>query len=65
MNSYLEIVSHLGVDSPSDILFVTDIIEEAQAAHAAGLQAVLSVRPGNATLPKSHSFEEFSSFENI
>ena len=35
--SYSEIVLSLGVEKPSDILFVTDIIEEAQAAQQAGM----------------------------
>lgn len=42
---------------PSDILFVTDRIEEARAAREAGMQVALSVRPGNAPLPREHSFE--------
>lgn len=64
-NSYREIVMSLGVDSPEEILFVTDIIEEAQAAKEAGLHAVLSVRPGNAPLPSSHPFQTVTSFEYL
>ena len=48
--SYKEIVLSLGVDRPSEILFLTDIIEEAIAARQAGLHVLLSVRPGNAPL---------------
>ena len=34
--SYLEISETLGVDKPSEILFVTDVYQEAAAAKAAG-----------------------------
>jgi methylthioribulose 1-phosphate dehydratase/enolase-phosphatase E1 len=63
--SYEEITLSLGADSPSDILFLTDIIEEAQAARSAGLDVILSVRPGNAPLPEKHDFPEFHLFAKI
>lgn len=34
--SYVQITETLGVDNPSEILFVTDVYEEATAAEAAG-----------------------------
>lgn len=34
--SYLEILQTVGVDSPGDMLFVTDVFQEAVAAKAAG-----------------------------
>lgn len=34
--SYIEIAESLGVDDPSEILFVTDVYQEATAAKAAG-----------------------------
>ena len=34
---------------PADeILFISDVIDELNAAHAAGMKVLLSVRPGNA-----------------
>ena len=48
---------------PRDLLFVTDRIEEARAARQAGLQVALSVRPGNAPLPREHSFPVVRSLE--
>lgn len=36
-HSYVEISASLGVDKPSDILFVTDVFQEATAAKAAGM----------------------------
>ena len=63
--SYQEIAASLGVDSPSEILFVTDIIEESQAATEAGLQTIISVRPGNAPLPLMHPFQSVTSFTSL
>jgi methylthioribulose 1-phosphate dehydratase/enolase-phosphatase E1 len=54
--SYKEIALHLGVDDPAQLLFATDILGEAQAAAAAGWEAVLVVRPGNKALPEGHGF---------
>ncbi|KAK7405267.1 hypothetical protein VNO78_06467 [Psophocarpus tetragonolobus] len=63
--SYVEISESLGVDKPSDILFVTDVYQEATAAKAAGLKVVISIRPGNAPLPENHGFKMISSFPEI
>ena len=38
--SYNEILLSLGVDHPSEVLFLTDILEEAQAAEAVGIHTV-------------------------
>ena len=62
--SYADIILTLGYpDKPSEILFVTDIIGEAIAAKDAGMQAVISVRPGNAKLPMNHGFPVINSFD--
>lgn len=37
--------------TPEEILFVSDIVEELQAAAAAGLRVLLSIRPGNTPQP--------------
>lgn len=63
--SYTEIFNTLNVDIPSDILFVTDIYEEAVAAAQAGLHAVISVRPGNAALPEGNTFKTITSFDQL
>lgn len=63
--SYEEMLQSLGVDSGKDVLFVTDIIEEAEAAARAGVDAVLSIRPGNAPLPASHPFRTIRSFAEL
>ncbi|WOL11664.1 hypothetical protein Cni_G20428 [Canna indica] len=63
--SYFEISQSVGVDKPSQVLFVTDVYQEAVAAKAAGLQVVISVRPGNAPLPENHRFATIKSFAEI
>ncbi|XP_004488728.1 probable bifunctional methylthioribulose-1-phosphate dehydratase/enolase-phosphatase E1 [Cicer arietinum] len=63
--SYVEISQSLGVDKPSDILFVTDVYQEATAAKAAGLEVIISIRPGNGPLPENHGFKTVKSFSEI
>ncbi|XP_071684548.1 probable bifunctional methylthioribulose-1-phosphate dehydratase/enolase-phosphatase E1 [Lolium perenne] len=63
--SYFEISKSLGVDNPSEILFITDVFEEAVAAKSAGLDVIISIRPGNAPLPENHGFRTISSFSEI
>lgn len=65
VGSYEQILQSIGVDSGSDVLFVTDVIEEAQAAAQAGVDAVLSVRPGNKPLPAAHPFQTVTSFDQL
>uniref|UniRef100_A0ACD5X197 Uncharacterized protein n=1 Tax=Avena sativa TaxID=4498 RepID=A0ACD5X197_AVESA len=63
--SYYEIWQTLGVDSPSQILFLTDVYQEATAARDAGFEVLISIRPGNAPLPDDHSFQTITSFAQI
>ncbi|XP_058095426.1 probable bifunctional methylthioribulose-1-phosphate dehydratase/enolase-phosphatase E1 1 isoform X2 [Magnolia sinica] len=63
--SYLEISQSVGVDKPSQILFVTDVFQEAVAAKAAGLEVIISIRPGNGTLPENHGFKTIKTFSEI
>ncbi|XP_048561834.1 uncharacterized protein LOC125542715 [Triticum urartu] len=63
--SYYEIWQTLGVDSPSQILFLTDVYQEATAARDAGLEVLISIRPGNAPLPEDHGFQTITSFAQI
>ncbi|RDX60974.1 putative bifunctional methylthioribulose-1-phosphate dehydratase/enolase-phosphatase E1 [Mucuna pruriens] len=63
--SYVEIYESLGVDKPSHVLFVTDVYQEATAAKAAGLEVIISIRPGNGPLPHNHGFKTIKSFSEI
>ncbi|KAF0975180.1 hypothetical protein FDP41_005933 [Naegleria fowleri] len=62
--SYEKIVDKIGVNK-SEILFLTDNIGEAEAAREAGVDAVLSVRPGTKALPENHTFEAVTSFNDL
>lgn len=53
--SYANIALSLGADDPSDILFATDNVLEAQAAGQAGWRVVVVDRPGNKPLPENYS----------
>lgn len=46
----------------NQVLFITDNINEALAARAAGINTALSVRPGTAKLPENHTFKTISDF---
>jgi len=48
-----------------EILFVSDVVEELEAAKTAGLQTVLSIRPGNKPVPPEHGFEAINGFDEI
>ena len=49
---------------PTEIVFVSDVTRELNAASAAALSAVLSVRPGNASQP-DHSFRSVTSLLDV
>lgn len=53
--SYVNIADDLNVKDRGDILFLTDVLGEAEAARKAGCNTVLLVRPGNAPLDPEKS----------
>jgi len=61
-SSYSRIAGALG-RPPGHVLFISDVEAELEAADAAGLQAVLSVRPGHA--PAGPSFVAVRSFDEV
>ncbi|KAJ8672910.1 hypothetical protein QAD02_004171 [Eretmocerus hayati] len=61
--SYKNILKKIDVE-PSKVLFLTDVVQEAEAAKAAGLLAVLVVREGNAEL-SSKDKEAFLTVESF
>ena len=61
--SYLAIARSLGA-APADILFATDITQEADAARAAGLQTLLMLRPGNHPQPP-HDHPTAPTFDHL
>ncbi|MBL0062577.1 MAG: acireductone synthase [bacterium] len=60
--SYKNIAEALDVP-PQEILFVSDVAEELAAAREAGMQIVLSIRPGNA--PVVGEFRRIESFDEL
>jgi enolase-phosphatase E1 len=63
-DSYARIAARLG-RVPGEILFISDVSAELRAANAAGLQVVLSVRPGNPPQDGAQAFEAIASFDEI
>ncbi len=63
-DSYTRIAKELG-RPPGEILFVSDVPEELNAALDAGCQVVLAVRPGNRPVDGPESLEEISSFDEL
>ena len=62
--SYEAIVDDTGRPA-SEILFVSDVIEELNAARAAGLQTILSQRPGNPGFASNDGHPPIRSFDEI
>jgi enolase-phosphatase E1 len=61
--SYRRIAAEVG-ELPPDILFVSDVVSELNAARTAGLGTILIVRPGNAPQPP-HDHPIVRSFDEI
>ncbi|MBV8551776.1 MAG: acireductone synthase [Acidobacteriaceae bacterium] len=51
--------------APGDILFISDVLEELDAARDAGLTTVVCVRAGNADITKPHSHRIIRSFDEL
>lgn len=62
--SYQKIAADIGV-KPADILFVSDLEGELEAARAAGVQVAAAIRPGNKPLSETADFPRISSFAEI
>jgi enolase-phosphatase E1 len=61
--SYLAIAANLSFDT-TRILFVSDVVAELEAANAAGMQALLCVRPGNPP-QRASQFQSITSFDRL
>lgn len=62
--SYTAIAAAFGL-SPSEILFLSDVPAELDAARQAGLQTGLVIRPGNASVKPDHGHPEIRSFAEV
>lgn len=62
-SSYGAIASSLGLE-PAELLFLTDVVAEAEAAREAGVQAAIMNRPGNRPQPE-HDFVVLDDFSSL
>lgn len=62
--SYQKIAAELGF-KPSDILFVSDIVAELEAAAAAGFAVALSLRPDNPPLKRTGRRKKIADFDQL
>ena len=63
-DSYRRIATNLQLP-PEEIVFISDVIAELNAAHAAGLQGILSLRPGNRPQSPSDLFKTIHTFTEL
>eukprot|EP00026_Physarum_polycephalum_P015737 Phypoly_transcript_16489.p1 GENE.Phypoly_transcript_16489~~Phypoly_transcript_16489.p1 ORF type:complete len:256 (+),score=37.89 Phypoly_transcript_16489:90-857(+) len=63
-SSYTSIASSIGVE-PKNVLFLTDLYQEAVAASQAQFHVCISVRPGNQPLPADNPFPTVSDFTTL
>lgn len=63
VQSYRLIAKDAGF-APAEVLFLSDVVSELEAAHQAGMKVALVVRPGNAT-SGSNVFPSIESFDQI
>jgi len=50
---------------PDEVLFISDVVAELDAASEAGMQTLLSIRPGNPPQERAESFSAIHSFEPV
>jgi enolase-phosphatase E1 len=62
--SYRRIADEMTI-APGSILFVSDVVPELDAAHDAGMQTRLSIRPGNAAQPEGHAHQIIRDFDEL
>lgn len=62
--SYARIAADWGL-APAEIVFLSDLAAELDAAAQAGLQAIASLRPGNAPLPEPAPWPQVRSFAEL
>jgi enolase-phosphatase E1 len=62
--SYRQIAGDFAMEE-DQILFVSDVVAELDAARSAGMKTALAVRPGNAAVSAEHGHAEIRSFDQI
>lgn len=64
VESYRHIAAALGLKA-SEVLFISDVVDELAAASGAGMQTILCVRPGNHPQPLAEQYQNIQSFAEI
>ena len=62
--SYRRIAKKMDL-SPHEILFISDVVTELEAANAAGMETRLSIRPGNQPQTGPGRFQIIHTFDNV
>src|SRR6185369_1227544 len=62
--SYRRIAEAMGLE-PDEILFVSDVVLEVEAASDAGMKTLLSIRPGNERQEKAELYNSVEKFDSI
>ncbi len=62
--SYRRIASELGL-APNEILFISDVTTELDAANEAGMKTLLSIRPGNQPQPAVERYRSIHTFGEV
>ena len=63
-DSYSHIAKAVGLE-PNEILFISDVVAELEAANAAGMHTLLSIRPGNQPQPGANRFRTIHTFDGV
>jgi len=64
VDSYRRIAAALSLPA-REVLFISDVVGELDAASAAGMQTLLCVRPGNHAQPGSKRHQNIQTFDEI
>jgi len=62
--SYRSIANVIGLQ-PSEMLFISDVVTELEAANTAGMKTLLSIRPGNEPQPGAAGFPIIHTFDEV
>ena len=62
--SYTQIAKAIGLP-PNEILFISDAVAELDAATAAGMKTLLSIRPGNQPQPAADRFRTIHTLDEV
>ena len=63
-DSYRRIASELGL-APNEIMFISDVTTELDAAIEAGMKTLLSLRPGNPPQPAAERYRSIHTFDDV